>query len=162
MHPKTTEQEFTNLPDILVESLNAARETMEAEEVGVKMDIASNLPEIFADRGSLAMAIRALIENAFKFSPDKTPVTIRAYGYNEAEVAIAIQDRGVGIAAAEQERIFDPFYRLEKEGQTYLFPGLGVGLTIARFVVDRHNGRILVDSQPGEGSPFTIVLPQKL
>ena len=60
---------------------------------------------------------------------------------------------------AEHERIFDPFYRLEEEGSTYLFPGIGVGLTIAKFIVTRHNGRIEVDSKPGKGSTFTVYLP---
>ncbi|MCL4262703.1 MAG: cyclic nucleotide-binding domain-containing protein [Anaerolineae bacterium] len=161
MHPKATDYEYINVPDILIEALNTARATMEAEAVRVTMDIAPDVPEIFADRRGLVLAIRALLENAFKYSPDKTPVAIRAYRDNGMGVAIAIQDEGIGIAEAEAERIFDAFYRLEKEGATHLFPGLGVGLTIAKFVVDRHHGRITVGSTPGAGSTFTIILPHR-
>lgn len=161
MHPKAADYEYISVPDVLIEALNAARSTMEAEATAVTMDIAPDLPEIYADRRSLVLATRALLENAFKFSPDKKAVGLRAYRENGAEVAIAIHDQGIGIPETELERIFDPFYRLEKEGATHLFPGLGVGLTIAKFVVDRHNGRITVSSQSGEGSTFTIILPRR-
>lgn len=161
MHPKATDFEYVNVPDILIEALNMARATMEAEATRVTMDIGPDVPEIFADRRGLVLAIRALLENAFKYSPDKTPIAIRAYRDNGTGVAIAIQDQGIGIPEAEVERIFDAFYRLEKEGASQLFPGLGVGLTIAKFVVDRHHGRITVSSTPGAGSTFTIILPHR-
>jgi signal transduction histidine kinase len=161
MHPKAADYEYLSVPDVLIEALNTARSTMEAQTTAVTMDIAPDLPEIYADRRGLILATRALIENAFKFSPEKKPVALRAYRENGAEIAIAIQDGGIGIPETEVERIFDPFYRLEKEGSTHLFPGLGVGLTIAKFVVDRHNGRIAVQSKPGEGSTFTIILPRR-
>lgn len=159
MHPKAADYEYISVADLLIEALNMARATMAAEAKGVEMDIAPDLPEVYADRRSLVLAIRALIENAFKFSPEKTPVTLRVYRESGEGVAIAIQDEGIGIPEAERDRIFDPFYRLEKEGATQLFPGLGVGLTIAKFVVERHNGRIILSSNPGAGSTFTIILP---
>lgn len=161
MHPKATDFEYVNVPDVLIEALNMARATMEAEATRVTMDISPDVPEIFADRRGLVLAIRALLENAFKYSPEQTPVAIRAYRDNGTGVAIAIQDQGIGIPEAEVERIFDAFYRLEKEGASQLFPGLGVGLTIAKFVVDRHHGRITVSSTPGAGSTFTIILPHR-
>ena len=161
MQPQAAELEYISVPDALIEALNTARETMEAEAVGVKMDIASDIPDIQADRRGLVLAVRALIENAFKFSPEATPIGIRAYCENRTEVAIAIRDEGVGLQKEEYNRIFDPFYRVEKEGETQLFPGLGVGLTIAKFVVARHNGRIQVDSKPGEGTKALARLPKE-
>jgi signal transduction histidine kinase len=161
MQPHAATLEYINVPDVLVEALNTAQETMEAEAFVVKMDIAIDLPDIQADRRGLVLAVRALIENAFKFSPAATPISIHAYRIGESEVAISVKDQGNGIPEAELNRIFEPFYRLEKEGQSYLFPGLGVGLTISKFVVDRHNGRILVASEPGKGSAFTIILPRR-
>lgn len=160
MHPRATDMDYISMPDVLIEALNTARATMEAEGVGVKMDIAPDLPDVQADRRGLVLAVRAMIENAFKFSPNATPIALHAYSENSEEVAIAIEDSGIGIPESEFNRIFDPFYRLEKEGETHLFPGLGVGLTIAKFVVDRHNGRIRVNSKVGEGSTFTIILPK--
>lgn len=158
MYPKTTDWEYVNVSDVLSEALHTARAIMEAEATAVTMDVDRDLPQVYADRRSLVLAVRALIENAFKFSPEKKPIRIHAFCENGGEMAIAIRDEGIGIPETEFDRIFDPFYRLEKEGATHLFPGLGVGLTIAKFVVDRHNGRITVSSKPGEGSVFTIIL----
>jgi signal transduction histidine kinase len=160
MHPAKPEYTYQNLADLLIEALNAAKETMDGEATNVMLDIASDIPKVHVDKRTLILAIRALIENAFKFNPDKKPIRIEAYCARDEEVAVAIKDEGVGIPAEAQQRIFDPFARLETEGGSHLFPGLGVGLTIARFVVERHNGRIEVDSQVGDGSTFTIFLPQ--
>ena len=67
-----------------------------------------------------------------------------------------------GIAAADQQRLFEPFFRLEKEESApTLYPGLGIGLTIAKFVMDRHNGRIQIQSAVGQGSTFSLCLPKK-
>jgi signal transduction histidine kinase len=117
------------------------------------------------DARALTLALQAVIENAFKFDPRQQPVLLRVYsvpsenGRVGPQVAIDVIDQGVGIPATEQQRIFEPFYRLESEGSAHLFPGLGIGLTIARFVIERHQGQIKIDSQPGQGTTFTVLLP---
>lgn len=160
MRPAVPEFAYVNLPDILIESLNTARETLNGQSPAVTLDIAPDIANIFADKRSLVLALRALIENAFKFDPDKNPVHLRAFCPTENEVAISVTDQGVGIPAADLDRIFEAFVRLEKEGGQQLFPGLGVGLTIAKYVVERHNGRIDVESILEQGSTFTIYIPQ--
>lgn len=160
MHPTESDYTYLNLADVLIQALNAAREALDGEATAVTLDIAPDLPKISADRRGVTLAIRALIENAFKFNPDKKPISIRAYCPDEETLAIAVQDQGIGIPKKSQEKIFEPFVRLEKEGGQLLFPGLGVGLTIAKFVVERHHGRLLIESEPGVGSTFTICLPQ--
>jgi signal transduction histidine kinase len=160
MNPATSEKTYVNLADVLIAALNAAKESMNGATTGVLLDIAPDIPEMYVDKQSLVLAVRALLENAIKFDPNKAPISIKAYCINGSEVAVAITDQGIGIPAEAQARIFEPFVRLETEGSNYLFPGLGVGLTIARFVVERHNGRIEVSSHPKSGSTFTILLPQ--
>ena len=160
MHPTSMEFSYVNLADVLIEALNDARTALNSSSIGVKLDISPNLPLLYADQRALTLAVRALTENAFKFNPDQLPISIRAAANGSNEVIIAVADNGIGIPAAEQARIFEPFVRLEKEGGNNLFPGLGVGLTIARFIVERHNGRIEVESTPNQGSTFTIHLPQ--
>jgi hypothetical protein len=160
MHPTSLDFSYVNLTDILIEALNDARTALNGNSTVVKLDISPDLPQLYADRRALTLAVRALTENAFKFNPDQRPISIRAATNGNNEVIITVQDEGIGIPTADQSCIFEPFVRLEKEGSNYLFPGLGVGLTIARFVVERHNGRILVESAPGQGSTFTIHLPQ--
>jgi signal transduction histidine kinase len=160
MHPSSLEFGYVDLADVLIEALNDARTALNGSSSGVKLDIAPNLPQLYADQRALTLAVRALTENAFKFNPEKQPISIQAAVNGNDEITIAIRDEGVGIPVADQARIFEPFVRLEREGSGHLFPGLGVGLTIARFVVERHNGRIEVDSTPDHGSTFTIHLPQ--
>jgi signal transduction histidine kinase len=159
MHPQPPDFEYLNVPDVLVAALNAVQENLEEPSPAVGFDIAPDLPEIYADRRGLLLAARALLDNAFKFSTAQQAVTIKAYRHNEQEVAIAIEDQGLGIPVEKQAAIFEPFLRLENEGSPQLFPGLGIGLTIAKFVVDRHHGRITLDSTLGAGSTFTILLP---
>jgi signal transduction histidine kinase len=159
MHPGASEYEYLNLTDVIVQALNVVRETGEVDLTAVNLDINPSLPLIYADKRTMGLAVRALLENAFKFTADKPIIDVRVYRANPAEVAIEVADQGVGIPEEEKTSIFQPFYRLEEEGTNQLFPGLGVGLTIAQFVIERHNGRITLDSAPGEGSTFTIYLP---
>lgn len=158
MHPEEPNYDYVNLGDVVVDALKEARENMRDRTTAVQLEIDPRTPTVFADRQTLLLAVRAILENAFKHNPHKAPITLRTSRRND-EVRIAISDRGIGIPEKEQPRVFEPFYRLEREGSDHLFPGIGVGLTIAQFVVARHNGRIELDSQIGEGSTFTICLP---
>ncbi len=160
MHPKTPEFEYVSLPDVLIAALNNARETMQDEATAVTLDISSEISTVYADRQGLLLAIRALIENAFKYSPDHTPINLRAYRRGN-DVCIAVTDQGIGIAPENFAKLFDSFFRVEAEGGMQLFPGLGIGLTIAKFMIDRHGGTIGVESELGQGSTFTICLPPK-
>ena len=162
MHPKKPSFEYLEVADVLIEALNAARSVLNDHSTPVTMDITPETPKVYADRRGLTLALRALIENAFKYSSLHSPVAIKVSNLDTNEVAIAVADEGIGIDAADQARLFEPFVRLEKEESApTLYPGLGIGLTIAKFVLDRHNGRIDIKSTPGQGSTFTLYLPNK-
>ncbi len=160
MHPAQLTYTYVDVADVVIEALNGARAGLEGRETAVSLDIAKDMPRIRVDRRGIVLALRAIIENAFKFSPQNTPVTISSFMNEPGEVVIQVKDEGIGMATEQASRIFDPFVRLEQEGSELLFPGLGVGLTIARFMVEKHQGRLEVDTLPGKGSTFTIVLPQ--
>ncbi len=161
MHPKQPSFENLAVADVLIEALNAARSVINDHTTPVTIDIDPELATICADKRGLTLALRALIENAFKYSPTHAPVSIQVSKGEDEAVAISVTDKGIGIASADQPRLFEPFFRLEKEeGAQTLYPGLGIGLTIAKFVVERHNGRIDLQSTPGQGSTFTLCLPQ--
>jgi len=162
MRPAVTDFNYINLPDLLIEALNAAREALNGQTAAITLDISPAIGNIYADRRSLILAVRALIENAFKFNPEQKPVHIHAFCTESGDVAIQVTDEGVGIPQEERSRIFEAFVRLEKEGSQQLFPGLGVGLTIAQYVVQRHHGWIEVESELGHGSSFTVYLPQPM
>ena len=160
MHPKRPSFEYLAVADVLIESLNAARGMLDDQKTPVTIEIDPNVPQIYADRRGLTLALRALIENAFKYSAPSSPVDVKVSATDE--IMIAVSDKGIGIELADQVRLYEPFFRLEKEeGAHTLYPGLGIGLTIAKFVLDRHNGRIDIQSTPGIGSTFTLHLPQK-
>src|SRR6266566_353383 len=115
--------------------------------------------EVEVDADRISQVILNLLSNARKYSPKGSPITItlQQAGY---ESIVSVRDIGVGIPAEMQSHIFEPFYRVPGvEIQTGSGIGLGLGLYISRKIVERHGGRIEVQSMPGEGSTFSIVLP---
>ena len=147
-------------PSTLVE--NAVREMGEiahAAQVGLKAEIAPNLPEIGIDLQRMDYVITNLIANAIKYSPKGSEVLVRAdIGKTRTAqpgVRFSVKDQGPGIAADHQEHIFERFYRVPGTKKS----GAGLGLSIAREVVVKHQGEIGVISQLGQGSEFFFVLP---
>lgn len=122
----------------------------------VEIDLPPNLPPVSADAGLIRLVIRQVTGNALKYSHPGAPITVRAETCEEG-VRISISDRGPGISPEEQQRIFEKYYR-GKQGRGHL-TGMGMGLPIARKVVEAHNGRIWVESEPGEGATFIFILP---
>lgn len=161
MHPKKPSFEYLEVADVFIEALNAARSVLNDHSSPVTIEIDPDVPKVYADRRGLTLALRALLENAFTYSPAEAPVAVQVHCPDSEYVAIAVADEGIGISPANQLRLFEPFFRLEKEeNAATLYPGLGIGLTIAKFVLDRHNGRITIKSTPGIGSTFSLCLPK--
>jgi len=127
-----------------------------AEGRELKMIIASDVPQVFADRDLLVLALRQLVDNALKYSPPSSTVTISAAREKNGAV-IRVCDCGPGIPERERERIFEKFYRRpsNKSGM----PGTGLGLFIAREIVRTHGGDIQVEEAAGGGSEFRVTLP---
>jgi two-component system phosphate regulon sensor histidine kinase PhoR len=110
-----------------------------------------------ADRTALCHAMQNLIENAAKYSPSDSPIDAICRSDNGWHV-FEVRDRGVGIPADEQTRIFEKFYRgRDAAGQNV--QGVGIGLALVKHVMDLHGGTVSVDSRPGEGSRFCLRLP---
>ena len=100
-----------------------------------------------------------LVDNAIKYSPDGGQVTI-SLDQNGNGCLIEVADQGLGIPAEEQDRIFEKFYRLDPQ-QTKGVGGSGLGLYICRELVERMEGRLSVESEPGVGSRFQVALPTR-
>ncbi len=129
-----------------------------AQEKGLRWQtsIPLDLPTLNIDPDRLAQVVGNLLSNAVKYTPEDGTVLVSASS-SAGELLIRIEDTGPGIRPEEQERIFEPFYRSQEKRR---FPqGLGLGLTIARDLVEAHDGRLELDSTPGSGSCFTIHLP---
>ncbi len=123
----------------------------------LKIDIAPNLPFVNGDADGLGRAITALLDNAIKFSPQGGEIQVTVKRQN-GSLYIEIADPGVGIPEDQLETLFEPFSRTESVRE-YMFSGLGVGLPIAKHVVELHGGSIQAKRRPQGGSKFTITLP---
>jgi signal transduction histidine kinase len=153
--------QFSHIPlsDLVHDALDEAPAMCDDGGPPGVLELPPGLPLVRGDKNGLVLAIRSLIENAFKFSPENTPVILRGQSHNGRGLRLDVIDQGIGIPIESHGRIFEPFYRLEGSGASRLFPGLGVGLAIAKFIIDRHDGHIEVTSQPGHGSTFSVYLP---
>ena len=125
--------------------------------IDLSLLVESRLPPVAADPDKVRQVLTNLIDNAIKYSPDGGPVEVEVARRDHA-LRFTVRDEGLGIAQAEQRRIFDKFYRVDPN-LTRGVSGTGLGLYICRELVRRMNGKIWVDSREREGSRFTFELP---
>ncbi|MEE8519146.1 MAG: HAMP domain-containing sensor histidine kinase, partial [Dehalococcoidia bacterium] len=142
---------------VVGEVLKGVAPTTDTHEFDVRM--APDLPMVLADHDKLTQVLLNLVSNAVKYSPNGGRVTIGATpSDNREEVIIKITDTGIGIAEEDLELIFETFHRV-RNAETERIRGTGLGLYIVKSLVEGMEGRIEVDSEPGKGSAFTVVLP---
>jgi signal transduction histidine kinase len=123
----------------------------------IELELAGEYPLIHADREALGLALRNLLDNAVKYSPDCRTVWVEMAREGN-RLAIRVRDQGMGIPASEQKEIFKRFVRGTGSRAAHI-PGTGIGLAMARHIVEAHDGEIRLESEPGRGSTFTILLP---
>jgi two-component system sensor histidine kinase KdpD len=145
-------RDWISVEDVLL----AAREGLGDPAADIRLSIDRDVPAVRADGAQLERAFANVLENARRYS-DGLPVSIHARRMGP-QVVVRIVDHGPGIAAAERERIFEPFYRSRGPGLRP-WTGSGLGLAIARGFVEANGGTIAVESLPGQGTSFVIALP---
>ncbi|HEX8144585.1 MAG TPA: HAMP domain-containing sensor histidine kinase [Pyrinomonadaceae bacterium] len=123
----------------------------------IQTNIRRDLPPVLIDREAMAQAISNLLDNAIKYSGKVKQLTITTETLGSA-LSIEIADRGIGIPRAEQAKIFEKFYRVGN-GLVHDVKGSGLGLSLVKHIVEAHKGTISVESEVGQGSRFTILLP---
>lgn len=149
--------EPVQLGEIIDEAVEVYRPR--AQERGQELRWESRaLPAVLGSRHRLGQVMEHLLSNALKYTPDGGWIAVEAMGDGEY-VIVRVADNGVGIPVADQPYVFERFYRVESE-VTSDVGGTGLGLTIVRSVIEKHGGRVWVESQPGTGSVFTFVLPR--
>jgi two-component system sensor histidine kinase KdpD len=145
------------LPDLVAGSLKKLRSVLADRQVAVA--IPDDLPQCCADRGLIEIVITQLLGNAAKYSEPLAPIRLSAEADGSC-IVVSVADQGPGIPEEQRDRIFEKFYRAP--GLREHIPGTGMGLAIARQIVEAHGGKIWVDSQPGKGSQFCFSLPMAL
>jgi signal transduction histidine kinase len=142
----------------LVPLVGEVVETYRSQEPGVKVADAVTSVILKLDRDRVRVALRNVVENALKHTlPGKGPVEVRI-GMSLEAVHVSVQDHGPGIPPDEQALIFEPFYRVDKS-RTRTTGGYGLGLSLAKKIMVAHSGDILVASETGRGSTFTLTFP---
>lgn len=132
----------------------------ETKRISLDFELPPDLPRLLADEDRAIQVLTNLTANALQYTPEDGRVTISAKRINNDEVQISVRDTGVGISPEHLSHIFDRFYRVDKSRSRQAGGGSGIGLTIARALVEAHGGRLWVESAgEGTGSRFTFSLP---
>ncbi len=125
--------------------------------IKLQVDIQPELPCIKGDTALIRQAVTNLVTNGIKYAPNSGEMTLKAEALN-GEMIISVRDNGPGIPKQEQMRLFEKFFRVKERG-TEKVKGAGLGLAIVKSITERHGGRAWCDSQYGQGSTFSILLP---
>ena len=148
--------EEVDLNEVISECLEAAQPIADDRQIDLVAEVADT-PSMLGDRSRLAQVLDNLISNALKFTPRSGRVSVRvSVAGNDA--VVEIQDTGVGIPSDEQERLFERFFRSSTATEQAI-PGTGLGLTIAKTIVERHEGTISIESVEGAGTTASVRLP---
>lgn len=152
----TITPEAVDLTTVVQWCERAVRALMHSKNLQFDLAIPANLPPVRANAARLQQVLLNFLVNAYKFTPTGGTVTVEARA-RDGSVAISVRDTGIGIAPEHAERIFAPFARIETD-YTRTQSGAGVGLAVARQLVDLMDGTIMLDSTPDVGSTFTVLL----
>ncbi|WP_264023128.1 sensor histidine kinase [Mycolicibacterium pyrenivorans] len=148
--------EAVDVDTVVAEALSRHKVAADNADIAITTDAPTGF-RVLGDQTLLVTAIANLVSNAIAYSPNGSSVSIsrRRRGDN---IEIAVTDRGIGIARADQERVFERFFRVDK-ARSRATGGTGLGLAIVKHVAANHNGSIRLWSQPGTGSTFTLSIP---
>ena len=147
-----------NLRDLIDKTISEFKKKIEQKNHKIKINISPQLPLIKADPEQIEVVFRNLLDNAIKYTPNGGEIYISAFEKAE-NIYIEVADNGIGISAEHLPRIFERFYRVDKDRSRKL-GGTGLGLAIVKHIVQAHGGTIGVESKPGKGSKFFFTLPK--
>jgi signal transduction histidine kinase len=147
----------TDVNRAVQEVLEAYRFHIEQQGFELAVDLADDLPEVEVDKEALSQAVINLINNALKYSRDEKYIRV-ATRRPDGRILVSVTDRGIGIARSEHRKIFEKFYRAE-DSLVHETKGSGLGLSLVWHIMEAHGGSVEVESAPGKGSTFTLVIP---
>jgi signal transduction histidine kinase len=150
-------REATSLATVVSIAARAMAYPLEQHGFELRVEIDDSLPPLAVDADALEQAILNLLTNAMKYSGNGRAIELKLKREGSHAV-ISVRDQGIGIPIADQDRIFEKFYRISTP-ENQRIPGTGLGLTLVDHIVKAHDGSVRVDSAPGRGSIFSILLP---
>jgi two-component system phosphate regulon sensor histidine kinase PhoR len=160
---RSDKQEVLKIPlrldEVVRDTIASLQPVAKKKRIRLIEQPAHRLPPVAADKSLITQAVKNLVHNAIKYSPERTTVTVSTA--LEAEtVRVCVEDRGYGIPAESRERVWDKFFRVVREGQEKDEESTGLGLSFVREVVEQHGGHVALDSEEGRGSRFSFTLPR--
>ncbi|MGZ4835593.1 MAG: sensor histidine kinase, partial [Terriglobales bacterium] len=147
----------TNLPELVRTTLEAYRYQIEQQGFRFEEKIADDIPPVMVDREAIARSLLNLVNNAIKYSSDDRYLGVNLRRSN-GSVKLEVVDHGIGIAREEHSKIFEKFYRV-CDPLVHNTKGSGLGLCLVRHIAHAHGGNVEVESVPGKGSKFSLLLP---
>jgi signal transduction histidine kinase len=147
------------LDEVVKETIASLQPVAKKRRIRLVEQPTERLPPVAADKSMITQAVKNLVSNAIKYSPERTTVTVWTALEAEA-VRLCVEDRGFGIPAEVKDRVWEKFYRVVREGQEKDEESTGLGLSFVREVVEQHGGTVDLDSEVGRGSKFSFTLPR--
>ena len=147
------------LDEVVRETILTLQPAAKKKRIRLIEQPAQRLPPVAADKSLITQAVKNLLNNAIKYSPERTTVTVSTALEAEA-VRVSVEDRGYGIPAESRDRVWEKFYRVVRDGQEKDEESTGLGLSFVREVVEQHGGRVNLNSEEGRGSVFSFTLPR--
>jgi signal transduction histidine kinase len=151
------EREAVDSRDLIEKAVGMMQTKAAHKNITLTAELPEQLPNVYIDTHRISQVLRNLIENAITATPEDGSVTVSA-GLQDNYVEISVKDTGEGISAKDLSRIFERFYRIDKS-RARATGGSGLGLTIARRLVEAHGGEVKAESEPGHGSRFSFTIP---
>lgn len=152
------ETEPVSVKDVVDPCMEVMRIKADQKGLLLEAEYGSDLPMLMGDARSFQEILQNLLDNAVRYTPRGGRIRVKA-AVEESEVVLSVADTGIGIPKAEQDRIFERFYRADA-ARSRESGGTGLGLSIVKHLVEAHGGRIRIDSEVGQGSTFFVYLPQ--
>ena len=150
----------TDLKPVVADVVEIVKWAVADEGLDLAVDLPDGPVRVMADPDAVRQALLNLVDNAVKYGGKRKRVAVRLAATGDG-AEISVRDNGIGIPAADRDRIFEAFYR-SPEAVRHDPKGVGLGLMIVKHVMDAHGGAVEVESEPGRGATFTLKFPERL
>jgi signal transduction histidine kinase len=147
------------LDEVVNETLNVMQPIAKKKRIRLAEQANGSVPPVSADRSLITQVLTKLIDNAIRYSPERTTVTVSTVLEAEA-VRVIVDDRGYGVPQDSLDKIWEKFYRVARDGQEKDEESTGLGLSFVKEVIEQHGGTVAVESEVGRGSKFSFALPR--